>query len=173
MVLRKIEISFLNYRYCSLIDHYSCQSQPLQGGLGRIDMQVHVPSKKRILVLEWKVIQIDYLDLSPIVSREKKAEHLGGTFEASAILDLKFGRNDKWRHGQTIKEWILQGPRDGHPKISPYKQLGAYLASQEIAHFKEEYEVTGYLVVVVGSRQILLWKMGDDGAFQSPPQLAA
>ncbi|KAG0336155.1 hypothetical protein BG000_006872 [Podila horticola] len=38
-------------------------TKPLQGGLGRIDMQVLVPSKKRILVLEWKVIQIDYLDL--------------------------------------------------------------------------------------------------------------
>ncbi|KAI8602386.1 hypothetical protein EDD21DRAFT_352807 [Dissophora ornata] len=130
---------------------FTTLSSPLQGGLGRIDMEVHVPSKKRILVVEWKVIQIDYLDLGPVVSREKKAEHLDGTFEASAILDLKFGRNDRWRQGQTIEEWILQGPRNGQSKISPCEQLAEYLASQEIAHLKEEYEVTGYLVVVVGS----------------------
>lgn len=76
-------------------------------------MQVVVPTKKRILVLEWKVIQIDYLDLGAVASREKKAERLQVTFEASAILDLKFGANDRWRQGQTIKEWILEGPRNG------------------------------------------------------------
>ncbi|KAG0196105.1 hypothetical protein BGX28_000135, partial [Mortierella sp. GBA30] len=148
-------------------------TKSLQGGLGRIDMLVLAPSKRRILVLEWKVIQIDYLDLGTVVSREKKAESLNGTFESSAILDLKFGRNDKWRQGQTIREWILQGPRNGQSKVSPREQLATYLASQEIAHLKEEHEVTGYLVVVVGSRQILLWKMDDDGSFQSVPQLAA
>jgi len=136
-------------------------------------MQVLVQSKKRILVLEWKVIQIDYLDLGTVVSREKKVEYLNGTFEASAILDLKFGRNDRWRQGQTIKEWILQGPRNGQSKVSPREQLATYLASEEIAHLKEEHEVIGYLVVVVGSRQILLWKMDDDEAFQSVPQLVA
>ncbi|KAF8903585.1 hypothetical protein BGZ58_006606, partial [Dissophora ornata] len=33
---------------------FTTLTSPLQGGLGRIDMQVRVPSKKRILVLEWK-----------------------------------------------------------------------------------------------------------------------
>ncbi|KAG0354437.1 hypothetical protein BG005_006476, partial [Podila minutissima] len=148
-------------------------TKPLQGGLGRIDMQVVVPTKQRILVLEWKVIQIDYLDLGAVASREKKAERLQVTFEASAILDLKFGANDRWRQGQTIKEWILEGPRNGPRKDSPREQLAAYLASQEIARLKEEHEVTGYLVVVVGSRQILLWKMDNKGTFQSAPPLAA
>jgi len=126
----------------------------------------------RVLVLEWKVIQIDYLDLGTVGSREKKAERMNGTFDASAILDLKFGRNDKWRPGQSIKEWILQGPRNGQSKVSPREQLATYLSSLEVARLKEEHEVTGYLVVIVGSRQILLWKMDDDGTFQSAPQLA-
>ncbi|KAF9368743.1 hypothetical protein CPB97_004296 [Podila verticillata] len=147
-------------------------NKPLQGGPGRIDMRILIPSKKRILVLEWKVIQIDYLDLGIVASREKKAERLDGTFEASAILGLKFGRNDRWRQGQTIKEWILQGPRDGQLKISPREQLATYLASEEIAHLKEEHKVTGYLVVVVGCRQILLWEMNDDGTLHSAPLAA-
>jgi hypothetical protein len=140
-------------------------------------MQVRVPLKKRILLLEWKVVQIGYLGFEKSLSSyEKKAEHLEGTVDASTILDLKFKGSDLWRSGQTIREWILTGPLKGEKGAnnkSPRQQLAEYVASPEVTQWKNEHqEVTAYLIVVVGSRQILFWEMGDDGEFRKEPQLA-
>ncbi|KAG0337738.1 hypothetical protein BG000_005031 [Podila horticola] len=144
-------------------------------GPGRVDMQILVPSKKRILVLEWKVVQIDYLEVQvPVgvqVSREEKAKYLSGVSEASAVLDLKFGQNDRWRSGQTIRDWISVGPHTRN-SLSPRQQLAEYVSSPEINKLRQEHEVTGYLIVVVGSREILSLEMSLDGQFRKDPLLA-
>ncbi|KAF9351659.1 hypothetical protein BGX26_010372 [Mortierella sp. AD094] len=148
-------------------------TKPSQQDTRRIDMFVRVPSKNRILLLEWKVVQIDFLDIGTSYSYQKKVKRLIGTFEASDILNLNFTRHDKWRAGQTINDWILDGPLQKEDGASPCQQLQEYLASPEITRLKKEQEVTAYLIVIVGSRQILFWKMDDDGAFRVDLQLVA
>lgn len=64
-------------------------------------MLVSIPLKKRLFVLEWKCIQIDYIDVgsgSPL----EKANFLADIRDVSTVLDLRF-RNDKFRPGQTVR----------------------------------------------------------------------
>lgn len=128
-------------------------------------MLIHVPSKKHILVLEWKAIQIDFLDIPVPVgvttSWEEKAKQLSCISDASAVLDLKFANHDLRRPGQTIRNWVSSVPCKGCDK-SPREQLAGYLDSNEIKQLRKENEVTGYLIVVVGSRQILFWEIGPE-----------
>lgn len=135
-------------------------------------MLIQVPLKKRVLLLEWKVIQIDFLDVGTSQDRKQKAEHLKGIVDVNEILDLRFKMHDAWRSGQTIRRWIEEGPIKGENKISPRQQLAEYLDSPEIAKLKEKNKVTAYLIVVIGSRQVLFWEM-DNGGFSRDPQLAA
>ncbi|KAF9967657.1 hypothetical protein BGZ73_000461, partial [Actinomortierella ambigua] len=100
------------------------------GTPGRIDMLVSVPLRKQLFVLEWKSIQIDYIRVGS-GSRLQRANVLAEVPDATGVLDLKF-RNDKLRAGQTIKEWILSGPKDGN-RPSPQEQLREYVHSPEIA----------------------------------------
>ncbi|KAI8344981.1 hypothetical protein B0O80DRAFT_38271 [Mortierella sp. GBAus27b] len=76
---------------------------------GRIDMLITVPSAKRILVLEWKALQLDFLDFGTRMTPEEKADRLKGIVEVRDILNLKFARHDLFRPGRTIKDWILKG----------------------------------------------------------------
>ncbi|KAK5822985.1 hypothetical protein F5H01DRAFT_401412 [Linnemannia elongata] len=138
---------------------------------GRIDTLIQVPSKRRVLLLKWKAIQIDFLDIGAWRGRKEKAEHLRGMTDANDVLDLQFSRYDAWRPGQTIRGWITEGPIRDNNK-SPRQQLAEYVASSEITKLKEDNEVTAYLVVVIGSRQVLFWEM-DNGYFQKDPHLAA
>ncbi|KAF8936076.1 hypothetical protein BGZ58_004637 [Dissophora ornata] len=55
---------------------------------------------------------------------------------ATEVLDLKF-RNDKFRASQTIKEWILSGPKVGKER-SPQQQLREYAQSPEIERWKKD-----------------------------------
>ncbi|KAG0271404.1 hypothetical protein BGZ95_000791 [Linnemannia exigua] len=139
---------------------------------GRIDMLIQVPLKKRVLLLEWKAIQIDFLNIGAWRGRKEKAEHLRGMANANDVLDLQFSQYDAWRPGQTIRSWITEGPVRGDNNKSPRRQLAEYVACPEITRLREDNEVTAYLIVVIGSRQVLFWEM-DDGHFQKDPQLAA
>lgn len=166
-------IDFFCYKISLMYANVSSYPQ-LSKSPGRIDMQITVPSAKRILVLEWKVLQLDFLDLGTPMSVENKADHLKGTFEAHDILNFRLVQHDRFRPGLTIEEWILKGDTRGNNKVSPRQQLADYMNSPEIAQLKTNYAVTAYLVVVVGSRQILCWKMGDHGRFREEDvQLAA
>lgn len=135
-------------------------------------MLIRVPSKKRVLLLEWKAIQIDFLVIGAGRRRNEKAEHLRGMTDANEVLDLQFSLYDLWRPRQTIRQWITEGPIRGDNQKSPRLQLAEYVASPEITKLKEDNEVTAYLVVVIGSRQVLFWEM-DDGHSLKDPQLAA
>ncbi|KAF9339225.1 hypothetical protein BGZ91_006667 [Linnemannia elongata] len=136
------------------------------GTPGRIDMLVSVPLRKQLLVLEWKSIQIDYIRIGS-GSRLQRANVLAEVPDAAGVLDLKF-RNDKFRAGQTIKEWVLSGPKGGNGP-SPQEQLREYVQSPEISRWKKDgYTITPVLVVVVGSRHILLWNLDGDTLDGSP-----
>jgi hypothetical protein len=52
-------------------------------------------------------------------------------------------------------------------------QLRDYTKSQEVMRLKSEgLEIRSTLVVIVGSRHILLWDMDDDGNLANEPSLA-
>ncbi|KAG0058715.1 hypothetical protein BGZ90_004807 [Linnemannia elongata] len=139
------------------------------GTPGRIDLLVSVPLQKRLFVLEWKSIQIDFIQIGS-GTRLKRANTLADISDASKVLDLKF-RSDKFRAGQTIKDWILFGPKDGKER-SAEQQLREYMQSPEIERWKRDsYTITPVLVVVVGSRHILLWNLDGD-TLDSSPRLA-
>jgi hypothetical protein len=115
------------------------------------------------------------LDIGTPTSNYEKAELLNGVFEPSEILNLKFAQHDKWRSGQTIEDWLLNGQlikERGKKTVSPRQQLEEYVTSPEITQLKKGQELAAYLVVVIGSRKVLFWKMDDDGVFREPPQLA-
>lgn len=129
-------------------------------------MLVSVPSRKQLFVLEWKSIQIDYIKIGS-GSRLERANALADIPDASEVLELKF-RSDKFRAGQTIKEWILKGPKDDKG-YSPQQQLCDYAQSREIRKWERDgYTITPVLVVVVGSRHVLLWNLAGDKLDDSP-----
>ncbi|KAF9345066.1 hypothetical protein BGX34_005063, partial [Mortierella sp. NVP85] len=133
---------------------------------GRINMSVSVPLRKQLFVLEWKSIQIDYIKIGS-GSRLKRANVLAEVPDAEAVLDLKF-RNVKFRTGQTIRDWILSGPKGGK-QYSPQQQLRDYVQSPEIEKWRKDgYTVTPVLAAVVGSRHILLWDLDGDALDESP-----
>ncbi|OAQ24514.1 hypothetical protein K457DRAFT_24078 [Linnemannia elongata AG-77] len=139
------------------------------GTPGRIDLLVSVPLQKWLFVLEWKSIQIDFIQIGS-GTRLKRANILTDISDASKVLDLKF-RSDKFRAGQTIKDWILFGPKDGKER-SAEQQLREYMQSPEIERWKRDsYTITPVLVVVVGSCHILLWNLDGD-TLDSSPRLA-
>ncbi|KAF9313525.1 hypothetical protein BG003_005099, partial [Podila horticola] len=136
------------------------------GTPGRIDMLVSVPLRKRLFVLEWKSIQIDYIKIGS-GTRLERAKVLADISNASEVLDLKF-RNDRFRDGQTIKDWIQLGTSVGKER-SPQQQLHEYVQSPEIERWKKDgFSITPVLVVVIGSRHVLLWNSDGDKLDASP-----
>jgi hypothetical protein len=95
-------------------------------------------------------------------SRENKASILS-TYTLKKVLDLKFGKNDKFHTGQTIKEWIEDEAA----------QLKDYVTSEEVKEKLKEggFLLKAHLVVVVGSRHVLLWDMDHDGELAEMPSL--
>lgn len=99
--------------------------------------------------------------------RNTRANVLAEIRDASTVLELRL-RNDKSRADQSIKEWILCGPKVGK-ESSPQQQLREYAQSQEIERWKKDgYTITPILVVVVGSRHVLLWNFDGDTLDASP-----
>lgn len=127
--------------------------------------------------MEWKAIQIDFLDIPKPRQSSRKASkmpvRLSGR-EAKAlilreytlekVLSLKFSENDIFRPGRTIKQWIEE-------EAAP--QLKKHIASKEVkAKLKEGGSVLkADLVVIVGSRHVLLWDMDHDGELAEMPRL--
>ncbi|KAF9430722.1 hypothetical protein BGZ76_000736 [Entomortierella beljakovae] len=128
------------------------------GKPGQIDMLISIPLKKRLFVLEWKSLQIDYIKVGS-GSLLQRANALASIRDVSEVLDLRF-RNDKFRADMTIKQWIQSGPQN---------QLRGYAQSAEIQKWKDDgYTITSVLAVVVGSRHVLLWNLDGDELDVSP-----
>lgn len=98
---------------------------------GRVDLVVEHP--RHVTALEWKSIKIDFLEIEASGNpgqghpRLNKARTLSRILDVGELLEVKFSRNDKWRKGKTIKEWVHSDHDD-----SPQSQIKRYLKSPEI-----------------------------------------
>lgn len=110
--------------------------------------------------MEWKVLKISFLDIAPknVPTRSiylRKALTLSD-MDLAAVLNIKFISYDKFgRGGKTIDEWVWG--KDG-----PADQLKSYWNSPEITGERGTHTYHAYLVVIVGSRKILLWRMREN-----------
>lgn len=116
--------------------------------------QITVPeSQLRLISLKSK------LRLAGGRSKLGKALALGKISDMSELLDPKFGKNDKWRKGRTIKNWVHSLPQS---------LVDKYFKSPENTRFLDDKDngrqFRAHLVIVVGNRKILLW----DGQSNSP-----
>ncbi|KAL1918561.1 uncharacterized protein VTP21DRAFT_3221 [Calcarisporiella thermophila] len=112
-----------------------------------------------------KIIQIDYLDIPPSISqghiRGQKALSLSNIIDTNTLVQLKFNCRDQFRPGQTIIQWV-------HSSGGPHEQLLNYWESPDITALRDKHAVYAYLVLIIGSRKILVWKMGNNSTFNGP-----
>jgi hypothetical protein len=83
-------------------------------------------------------------------------------YKLSEILQLKFRAQDRYHQG-SIKECVV-GMAD---------QLRDYIKSDEVTQLVENQglEMLAHLVIIVGSRHILLWDMDKEGNLADEPRL--
>jgi hypothetical protein len=130
---------------------------------GRIDLLI--PGSRQLIVTEWKFFRINCLDVrgpdNTIPDVFNKAATLCD-YELSEILELKFVAGDRYHQG-TIKQWV----------VTNAGQLKDYIKSHEVTQqvLNEELEMRAHMVIIVGSRHILLWDMDKDGNLANEPQL--
>ncbi len=81
------------------------------------------------------------------------------------ILKLKFTKDDQFRPGKTIQKWIKD-------TVAP--QLKQYITSEEVMKKVTDggFSLQAHLVIVVGSRHILIWDMDCNGDLVEEPYLA-
>ncbi|KAL0640096.1 hypothetical protein Q9L58_000924 [Maublancomyces gigas] len=126
--------------------------------LGRVDLLVELPH--HFILMEWKAVNIDFLDFGKSRGRELKAKTLSGLY-VDEVLGLKFNEREQHRKG-TIEEWIRE-------KVTP--QLQSYVASVEAKEQCGDRKFHAHLVLVVGSRHILVWDMDKKGNWIGEPVL--
>lgn len=98
------------------------------------------------------------------LSREAKASILS-TYTLDNVLGLKFSKNDADRYGMNLKQWIEE-------RLAP--KLKDYMASTEVKKLEnQDLLLRAHLVVIVGSRHILMWDVNSDGELVDWPYLAA
>ena len=85
-------------------------------------------------------------------------------YNLSDILQLKFADWDR-KHQGTIKSWVLGNEGS---------QLWNYVSSTEVQQHLEKgnLQLKAYLVIILGSRHILLWGMNKEGDLDAEPCLA-
>jgi hypothetical protein len=118
--------------------------------------------------MEWKVLKIDYLDIPTVetIYHKKQADKALklSYFDKERVTRLRFVNDSFGRNGLTIQQWVEVG--------GPRQQLQEYSKSETIMALSKEYkDLDAYLIVIVGSRKILLWKIGIDGTIVSGPEL--
>lgn len=127
-----------------------------------------------MIITEWKVVQIDFLDiklsrLSKGVSKTSVRDRRGAKasvlskYTIEQIQNLKFTKNDKFRSGKNLKQWI----EDEASKLKDY------ITSAEVkGKLKDEgLLLRAHMIVVIESRHILVWDMNDDGELVDTPHL--
>lgn len=115
--------------------------------LGRVDLLVELP--RYFILLEWKV---DFLDVGKSCGRELKAKTLSELY-FDEVLGLKFNGRELNRNG-AIEEWIRK-------KVTP--QLQSYVVSVEAKKQRGDRKFHAHLLLVVGSRHILIRDMDEKG----------
>jgi hypothetical protein len=83
-------------------------------------------------------------------------------YKLSEILKLKFVACDQFHQG-TIQQWAVINA----------EQLRNYIKSPEVTQrvLNEGLEMRAHLVIIVGSRHILLWDMDKEGKLADEPRL--
>ena len=83
-------------------------------------------------------------------------------YNLSEILKLNFVATDQCHQG-TIKKWV----------VANAYQLRNYIKSPEVTKrvSKEGLKLRAHMVIIVGSRHILLWDMDKDGILADEPHL--
>jgi len=84
-------------------------------------------------------------------------------YNLSDILQIKFSNHDRYHQG-TIQEWVEK---------TAAGQLREYIKSDDVTQQVEdgELELRAHLVIIVGSRHILLWDMDKEGNLADEPRL--
>jgi hypothetical protein len=117
----------------------------------------------RLIISEWKFYRLSFLTIRDETGKELslfgKAENLCN-YTLQQVLDLEFGDWDDYHRG-TIKDFVEQNVAS---------QLRDYISSKEVTQMakEKELELQAHLVIIVGSRQILLWDMDKDGKLAEP-----
>ena len=149
--------------YFSLILNHFLQPHPefpvtrASGGAGRADLIL--PLHDRLIVSEWKVAQIDFLDIPvPYVQKPGRSEKASTLSEYTLpqVLQLKYVHRDKYHPG-----WTMQMLMD--KEAAP--QLKDYIQSNEVAEKLKggKLLLRAFVVLIVGSRHILAQEMGSNG----------
>jgi hypothetical protein len=145
---------------------------------GRAD--IVLPVGNHLIVMEWKVAPINFLDIpiprqrskkvtgatkpsrEPIMrnERRKKASVLS-TYSLNKVLGINFGKSDKFRAGE-LREWIID-------EAAP--QLKSQIMSEEVQKQLKGLSLKASIVVIIGSRQMLVWDMDADGNLMGEPDL--
>ncbi|RUS32767.1 hypothetical protein BC938DRAFT_474366 [Jimgerdemannia flammicorona] len=126
-----------------------------------IDLIIEIPSTGNTIIIEFKVIKIDFLNIAG-ANRLHKASTLEGYSSADDVLQILFGSWDtirignERRAGNSIIHWItLPG--------GPAAQLASYWNGPHVANMHMQGHVSAYLVVIVGSRKILFSRLDNNG----------
>jgi len=129
------------------------------GQRGLVDFLVESdPPNRRYTMIEFKNIQIDYLDLRGD-SRADKAEQLVA-MSWPQILKLRIIRSNY--HPNTIEEW-LEG--------QIHEQLRSYVTSPTVRAESIGKNFRAYAVVIIGSRHILIREMDNNGEWKGDSRL--
>ncbi|KAG0136190.1 hypothetical protein HOY82DRAFT_625829 [Tuber indicum] len=131
----------------------------LSGHLGFIDLVISLPN--HFIVTEWKAINIEFVDTKLSLDRQEKADLIAG-LDINGVLDLKFNKKERFKKG-TIRRWIAW---------EVTSLLRKYVLSKEVQEEAKGRQFHAHLIVVIGSRQILIWDMDQDGNWIGKPRLA-
>jgi len=149
--------------YFSLVLNHFLQPHPefpvtrTSGGAGRADLIL--PLRDHLIVSEWKVAQIDFLDIPvPRVQKSNRSEKASTLTEYTLpqVLQLKFGHWDLYHKGWTMQMLMEK-------EAAP--QLKDYIQSNEVVEKLKgrKLSLRAFVVLVVGSRHILVQEMGSNG----------
>ncbi|KAF8536318.1 hypothetical protein BDD12DRAFT_807873 [Trichophaea hybrida] len=119
---------------------------------GFVDLLIE--SKTWYTVVGFKNIELPYLDLQGIKD-EEMVQHLTD-MSLTDILHLQFNKRDEFRSG-TIQKWV-----DGEV----YDQLRSYIMGQTVQDNSVGKTIRAFVVVIIGSCQILVREMNSDGKWQ-------
>jgi len=121
------------------------------------------PPKGRYTVIEFKNIQIKFLDLQGY-KLEDKAKHL---VDMSLPQILKLRITGKYFPGPIENRLVEDIRNEG----DIHKQLREYVTSKTVKEDSEGRTFRAFAVVIIGSRHILIREMDKMGKWKSPSRL--
>ena len=132
---------------------------------GRADIVLRVGN--HLIVMEWKVVPIDFLDIPIPIPRQRSKKVKGATEPSHEPImrnkgEMKASVLGTYPLGK-LKEWIIDS-------VAP--QLKSQVMSEEVQKELEDgLSLKAQIVIIIGSRQILVWDMDADGKLVGEPDL--